>query len=62
MNDKTLSLYQELVKKNYEYNYRLECICLQLEALQELREGITNNNWHEFYEKDKADSLKKGRL
>jgi len=50
-------LYEELSKKTYDYQYRLDAIYEQLEILEELKDGSNNiiNNWKQCYEEDIAE-------
>lgn len=52
-----VKLYQELVKKDYSYNYRLDAIYDQLEILEELKSGGSGiiENWMECYKEDSSN-------
>lgn len=54
---KIAKLYEDLVKKDYSYNYRLDGIYLQIEVLEDLKNGSDNEekNWMVCYKEDSSE-------
>ena len=54
---KIAKLYEDLVKKDYSYNYRLNGIYLQIEVLEDLKNGRDDeeNCWRVCYKEDSAE-------